>query len=250
MAVVQSETALVVLSGEVSRRLIGRAVAALPQVQARKQAGRMVVVGGSTTRHVAEALTGEDPGLASFTVGWIRDGALGESPTQGRGPGPLLFDNGEVSRGWPGPLLERFEAGDIYIKGGNALDPQGNTAVLMAHPFGGTIGAALAILMARGGELIVPISLEKLIPSIPAACSLLGQGKVDRTMGTPVGYMPIMAGSATVVTEIEAFAALFGVKAPPVAAGGLDDCAGAVVLHLQGVPESIEAAWSAIHQKA
>ena len=115
MAVVQSETALVVLSGEVSRRLIGRAVAALPQVQARKQAGRMVVVGGSTTRHVAEALTGEDPGLASFTVGWIRDGALGESPTQGRGPGPLLFDNGEVSRGWPGPLLERFEAGDIYI---------------------------------------------------------------------------------------------------------------------------------------
>jgi hypothetical protein len=147
------------------------------------------------------------------------------------------------SRGWPAPLLERFAAGDIYIKGVNAIDPHGNAAVLIASPIGGTIGAALAIVMARGGELLLPVSLQKTIPSVPAACGLLGQGRIDRVMGSPVGYLPIMAGSATLVTEVEALRHLHGVRATPVAAGGVDDCHGAVVLHLRGTPEQIDQAW-------
>ncbi|MBF0614758.1 MAG: hypothetical protein G8237_13745 [Magnetococcales bacterium] len=237
------ESAVAVVRPGEGRQLIGMAVAALPAVRSRLQQGRMVIVGGTTTRHVVRALLGEDPGRDQFAVGWIRAGALGESPREGRGPGPYLFEDGQVSRGWPAPLLERFAVGDVYIKGANAIDSAGHVAVLMASPVGGTIGAAMAILMARGGELIVPVSLGKLIPSVPAACGLLGQGRCRRVMGTPVGYMPIMAGSATVVTEVEAVRILTSgaVRATVVASGGVDDCAGALVLALTGAGDAVHA---------
>ena len=239
-----TSTALVVVTPEVAGRLIGLAVAQLPQVQARTKTGRMVIVGGATTRHVARCLTGEDPGRDAFTVGWIRDGALGETEREQRGPGPVLFEEGVISRGWPGPLLEKFGHQDIYIKGANALDPQGNCAILMASPTGGTIAAFMNILHIRGGELIIPVSLRKHIPSVPAVCGLLGQEHIDRVMGTKVGYMPIMAGCATLVTEITAFKQLSAVQASLVAAGGVDDCAAAQVFHLAGTTEQVDHAWN------
>lgn len=239
-------TAVVVIRPEEGRRLIGMAVALLPQVQTAARSGRLVIVGGSTTRHVVRSLTLEDPGVAAFAIGWICHGELGETPRDGRGPGAFLFEEGQPSRGWPGALLARFGPGDCYIKGANAIDPQGNAAILMGSPNGGTIGAGLPILMARGGELILPVSLQKLIPSVPAACNLLGQGKVGRQTGSPVGWMPILAGSATLVTEVEALAMAYQVRAVPVAAGGVGDCEGAIVLHLSGSPEAIEEAWQGL----
>ncbi|MEO5332041.1 MAG: hypothetical protein H7839_08460 [Magnetococcus sp. YQC-5] len=235
-------SAVAVLRPEEGRCLIGRAVAAMPLVRERTQRGRMVIVGGTTTRHVVASLLGEDPGRDTFAVGWIRDGLLGETPKESRGPGPFLFESGRVSRGWPGTLLEHFEAGDVYIKGANAIDPAGHVAVLMASSTGGTIGAAMTILMARGGELIVPISLGKAIPSVPAVCRVLGQGRSVRVMGSPVGYMPIMAGAATVITEVEAVTILSEghVRAIPVAAGGVDDCEGALVMALEGLPQAVD----------
>ncbi|MBF0613035.1 MAG: hypothetical protein G8345_20630 [Magnetococcales bacterium] len=239
-------TGVVVLQPDESRRLLGRAVARLPQVEKAVQHGRAVVVGGTTTRFVAWELTGEDPGLESFAVGWIHQGELGETPKEGRGAGPLLYEEGNMSRGWPGSLLERFQPGDVYIKGANALDPAGNAAILLGSPTGGTIGAAMAILMARGGELIMPVSRRKLIPSVTAALGLLGQGKVQHTMGGPVGYFPIPAGSATVITEVEAFQLLFDLQAVQVAAGGVGDSEGALVFHLSGSSEDMDAAWQFI----
>lgn len=237
-------TALVIVRHEEGLRLIGRAVAQLPQVQARTQSGLMVIVGGSTTRHVVRSLTGDDPGRDAFAVGWVREGMLGETPKSKRGPGPVLFEDGVMTRGWPGPLLERFGNGDVYIKGANAIDPHGNAAVLMGSPTGGSIGAAMTVLQVRGGELIIPVSLQKNIPSIPAACGLLGHERIDRVMGSKVGYMPIMAGSATIVTEISALRLLTGVQATLVAAGGVDDCVGALVLHLAGSAEAIDSTWN------
>ncbi|MES9904498.1 MAG: hypothetical protein ABW168_17710, partial [Sedimenticola sp.] len=225
---------------------IGQAVGQLPQVKRAATSGRMAIVGGTTTRYVVKALTDEDPGRDAFAVGWIKEGLLSESPAEGRGPGAYLFDQGEVGRGWPGELLQAFEGGDIYIKGANAVDPEGNAGILMAAPTGGTIGVALATLFARGAELIIPVSLQKLIPSIPAIGGLLGQGNVDRVMGSPVGYMPIMNSFATVITEIEAMHILFDVEAVAIAAGGQDDCSGSVTLHLHGTEEAIEQAWQAI----
>ncbi|MEO5365504.1 MAG: hypothetical protein H7831_03980 [Magnetococcus sp. WYHC-3] len=242
--------AVVVLRAETCRRLLGAAVATLPYVRQRCRQGRMVIVGGSTTRHVVHALLGEDPGLDSFAVGWIRHGQLGQSDPAGRGPGPYLFQDGHVSRGWPGTLIEAFQPGDVYIKGANALDPAGHALVLMASPNGGSIGVAHAILMARGGRLVVPVSLSKSIPSVPDAVAALGQQRAWRTMGTPVGAMPIMAGTATLVTEREALRLLFGVETTVVACSGLEDCQGALTCVLSGSASQVAAAWDWIHDPA
>ncbi len=144
-------------------------------------------------------------------------------------------------------MLDKFQAGDIYVKGANALDPQGNVGILMGSPTGGTIGAAMTLLLARGGELIIPVSMEKLIPSVAQAAPLLGQGKVDRVMGGPVGMMPIMAGCATVITEVEAIRIIAGVAATPVAAGGVYDCRGALTIHLKGDRAGVEKIWQLVN---
>ncbi len=46
-------TALIVLTPETGRRLIGLAVASMERVRERTRRGRMVIVGGGTTRFVA-----------------------------------------------------------------------------------------------------------------------------------------------------------------------------------------------------
>ncbi len=234
-----TETALVVLPPDTGRRLIGRAVAELPQLKQAMANGRIVIAGSGTTRHVVRALLGEDPGHAPFTVGWIRDGQLCETPPRQRGPGAYLIDHSHVSRGWPGPLLEQFQAGDIYIKSANAIDPAGNVAILLGSPVGGTIGSALPIIFARGAELIIPVSLQKLIPSVAAAGGRMGQQRITRATGAPVGYMPILAGFATVITEIDALRILYRLDAVMVAAGGAEECEGAITLHAEGDAQGI-----------
>ncbi|MBF0309945.1 MAG: hypothetical protein HQL56_10490 [Magnetococcales bacterium] len=242
-------TALVLLRSEEAKSLIGLAVSRLPQVQQALGQGRIVIVGGSTTRHVVRHLLGEDPGRDSFAVGWIKEGLLGESPPSGRGKGPFLLENGQWQRGWPGEVLQRFTVGDLYIKGANAIDPEGHAAILMASPQGGTIGVAWPLLQARGCELIVPVSLAKLIPSVAKAAPLLGQGRVQRVMGSPVGLMTIPAGCATLISEIQAFQMLFGLTATLVAAGGLDDCEGALCFHLAGTAENCDKAWNFLEKE-
>ncbi len=237
----ESNTALIVLPPDTARRLIGEAVAALPQLKRAMANGRIVIAGGGTTRYLVKALLGEDPGHASFAIGWIHDGKFAETPIEERGPGPYLIEESRVSRGWPGPLLERFTHGDIYIKGANAIDMEGNVGILLGSPTGGGIGDALPIICARGAELIIPVSLQKLIPSVPAVGGKLGQRRLSQATGAPLGYMPIMAGFATVVTEIDALRILYGLTATMVAAGGADSCEGATVLHVEGEPSKVEA---------
>ena len=246
MGRMKKETALIVLPPDTARQLIGRAVAELPQLKRAMVDGRIVVAGSGTTRHVAKALLGEDPGHAPFSIGWIQGGVFAETPAQNRGPGPYLIEHSHVSRGWPGPLLEQFEAGDIYIKSGNAIDTEGNVGILLGSPVGGGIGSALPIIYARGAELVIPISLTKLVPSVSAAGGKLGQQRLSRATGAPVGYMPVMAGFATVITELDALRILYDLTATMVASGGAEDCEGAIVLHVEGGKEKIDELMAAI----
>jgi len=47
-------------------------------------------------------------------------------------------------------VLKNFGPESVFIKGANAVDPEGNAGVFTAHPSGGTIGFAYGILSARG----------------------------------------------------------------------------------------------------
>lgn len=137
-------------------------------------------------------------------------------------------------------LLE-FEAHDVFIKGGNAVDPQGNVGILMGHDQGGTIGLALGTVVARGAHLIAPIGLEKLIPSVPEAARKCGQLRQKYHLGMAVGLMPLV--NARVITEVQALEILAGPQATHVASGGINGSEGTVVLVAEGSEEDVARAF-------
>jgi hypothetical protein len=110
----------------------------------------------------------------------------------------------------------------------------------MAHPEGGTIGWSIGTIVARGINLIVPVGLEKLVPSVKAAISRCGQRTFDYCMGMKVGllHMP----GAKVITEIEALKVLTGVDAYHVGSGGSGGTQGAVVLVAEGETQAVDKA--------
>jgi hypothetical protein len=238
--------ALFVLTPTESKKLIGKAVAGLQEVKNAIVNDRMVIGHGSTCVYVAEEILGkrrfcEAVARDSYLSGCIQHGVLCTIPGKDKGP-ILVLNRGEIVPPAPtmSELLREFGSGSVFIKGANAVDPEGNAAVFMAHPEGGTIGWSIGTIVARGITLIVPVGLEKLIPSVKAAIPHCGQRTFDYCMGMKVGllHMP----GAKVITEIEALKALAGVDAYHVASGGSGGMQGGVILVAEGETQAVEKA--------
>ncbi len=235
--------ATVVLTPAESKRLIGRAIAALPEVRKAKDSGRLIITRGSSSAYVVEELLGESIPKNRFAAGIIYQGLLATVPREER-MHPFVLKNGERLRVQPEALLPEFEAEDVYIKSANAVDMQGNAGVLVASHVGGTIGLALSTLAARGCHLIIPVGLEKLVPSVVAASMKMGTHRQRYTTGMSVGLIPVVTGK--VVTEVQAFRVLAGVTAHHVASGGVGGSEGAVVMALEGDEPSVDRAWELV----
>jgi hypothetical protein len=138
----------------------------------------------------------------------------------------------------------QFGAGDVFIKGANAVDPHGNAAVLTGNNTGGTCGGHMGVLWARGASVVVPVGLEKLVPSVIDASRVGGTDRLKYSTGLKVGVWPIV--NATVVTEIQAFQVLCGVKATHVASGGIGGGEGSVVMVLEGKDEAVADAFALV----
>lgn len=136
-------------------------------------------------------------------------------------------------------VLKRMEAKDVFIKGANAIDPYGNAGIFLGSSIGGTIGKVIGVAMARGIKMIIPIGLEKMIPTpIFDASSESGIEKMDYSMGMPVGLLPL---NGTVIDEIKAFEILIGVEAIPIGAGGVGGAEGAITLVIKGSEKEVNA---------
>jgi len=235
-----AKRAIVVLSPSESKRLIGRAVAQLPEVRAALERGRVIIGNGTTNAFVAEALLGQPVPKWRYAAGVIAAGRLAVTEGATRLP-PIALKSGRPDpRGWI-ELLKEFGRGDVFIKGGNALDPEGNVGVLLASDVGGTVGQMLGILAARGSHLISPVGLEKLVPDVVEAARHCGITTTDLTDGTPCG-MAVLP-NARVVTELEAFEILAGVEAWHIASGGVAGSEGSVTIALEGSEEAVQRAF-------
>lgn len=213
------------------KRLIAKAAAQLPQVQHALVKGTIIIAGGTTNGYIAEELAKVSLDKQLYTAGVICQGRFCVTPEQERLP-PLVLVKGQVAEQSWTEALASLTKGDIFFKGANALDTKGNVGILLGSPTGGTIGRAYGVLAARGIELIVPVGLEKLIPSVPEAASMLGLNRLDISWGLPSG-MQVISG-ATVITEDKALSFLSGCQVRAVAAGGLDESAGSVCLAYSG----------------
>ncbi len=235
-------SALVVLNPPESRRLLAKATVALPEVKNAWENGMIIIGRGITNAYVTEELFGIslEP-KAGQTVGLISKGFAnsnaGQPPTTWH-----VIKKGKVVEGADSNVeILNFGPEDVFIKGGNAIDQQGNAGVYASGMKGGTIGMCWPIVTARGSHLIQPIGLEKLIPSVLEASKHTGIYHFKYSMGLPGRIIPVT--SSKVVTEIQAFALLTGVKACHVASGGVGGSEGAVVLSLEGDEEKVKKAF-------
>ena len=228
-----------------SKRLIAKGVAALPQVRKAFEKGRILMSSGSTTAHIYVELMGSWSG-EPLACGMISHKGLcvGQAMTEFLGKKGharfWLFEKGErVETEDLEASLDSLGAGDILIKGANAIDSQGRVGVLLGMENGGLLGKSLAYVMARGIELVLPGGLEKAIfGSLDEVAVEMGTRRVDYTTGMPVGLLPV---AGTRVCEIEALAQLTGVKVFHAASGGSAGAEGSVVLVVKGEPEQVSA---------
>ena len=229
--------ALFVLTPPESKRLIAKGIAALPELQKALQKGTVIVSWGSTCACVAEELLGEQVDSEQYVAGYIGDGELKVSEGENRIT-PVVLKDGKRVDVHPKDALGAFGKGDVFIKGANAVDPEGNAGILLQNDLGGTIGMAIGILAARGSHLIIPVGLEKLIPTVKEASSTCGLQTVDYATGKKVGLMPVMYGRT--VTEIDSIKLLADVNVVHIASGGLKDSQGAVTLAVSGNEEEVK----------
>jgi DeoR/GlpR family transcriptional regulator of sugar metabolism len=142
--------ALFVFSPTESKRLIAKAVANMEEVKKAKERDRIVIAHGSTTVVVVEEIMGEEKLVKlmdrnAYVTGIVKQGVL--CSALGGKKHPLLV----LNRGIVEPpadtmreIFENFGPESVFIKGANAVDPEGNAGVFVAHPEGGTIGWAIA----------------------------------------------------------------------------------------------------------
>ncbi|MDR3562231.1 MAG: hypothetical protein P4N59_12460 [Negativicutes bacterium] len=235
------DRALVVLTPYESRRLIAKAVAKLPFVEEAMRSGWVIVATGSSTGYVAEELTGISMVKENFISGHITQGETWGTPKNPEYIFPIVLHKGQRQEMRTEEALKSFSARDVFIKGASAVDPQFHAAVFMGSNVGGTIGASIGTLHARGSYLLVPVGLEKLVPSVAEAAKHSGIMKFKHHTGMPVGLMPMI--NATIITEIQAFAGLFGLETYHIGSGGIAGSEGAVVLAIEGAEDKVEEAF-------
>lgn len=238
--------ALFTLTPSESKRLIGKGLAALPEIQRAKKKGYLLVGRGSTNAYVLEELLGKKIKKEGYTAGQVIKGVLCVLG-QGDRTQPVTFHNGKVLPVEPGTVLDKLSAGDIMLKGANALDADGNVGVLMASPVGGTMGQFYMAMKARGLEIIYPVGLEKMIPSVEVAAQYGGTQALGKTIGARVGMACVADGR--VFTELEAIDSLFEIDAVHFASGGWGGAEGCVTLIVEGPDAMVNKCLRFIEQK-
>ncbi len=228
--------ALFTLTPSESKRLIGKGIAALPEVQSAKKNGYLLVARGSTTAYCLEELLGEKLEKENYAVGQTIKGVLCAVQADSRLK-PYTFHKGEVLAVEPGSVADKLAPGDVLLKGANAIDPFGNLGVLMASANGGTMGQFYMGMKARGLEIIYPVGLEKLIPSVEEAARYGGTLALQKAIGLPVGMACVCDGRP--FTEIDALETLFDVSAVHYASGGWGGAEGSVTLVIEGPDEAV-----------
>jgi hypothetical protein len=219
-----------------AKRLIARAVAALPEVRSAMAAGRVLLKGGTTVSAVAEELVG----TALRICGRISPRGTLTQAEDVVGPHSVLVAGGEV-RGIDADIVEVARSlgpADVVIIGANALDVHGTAAMMAGSASGGLPGEAMSGFLAEGARVVIPVGLEKLIPgSISHAVAAAGRKSVDFSLGMGVGLIPI---HGRVVTEQHAAEILAHVEATVIGRGGIMGAEGATVMAVEGERDEVE----------
>ena len=161
-----------------SKKMIAKALVNMDEVKIALKQGIVVMHPSSSTLFLAEEILGETPGTEVWMCGAITPrAACGDDAVkvwmtthpEARGSGgpesfpfSWVIEKGKLSQGETlAGLFARMGPKDVYIKGVNAIDPQGKVGVLIGNQVeGGTIGKVIAAQKKKGFTIIYPAGLE------------------------------------------------------------------------------------------
>jgi hypothetical protein len=231
--------AKVILTVSESKRLIAKGIADLDFIQEKLRKGMIVVTMGSTDAYIYEELTGQAIDKRTYLAGRTLP-AKSASPWKVEAlPDLVLVDGKPTTELNRFTAMEQMKAGDVYIKGANALNyGAGVAGITIGHPAAGTIGGAMGHIIGKKLRLVIPVGLEKEVPfDIEEASALVAEP--DDHLGT---VHPIWPVRGIIFTEIEALETLCGVEAYPIGAGGIAGAEGSVHLLLVGESDTVKQA--------
>ena len=237
--------ALVTLTVAESKKLLAKATMKHPAV-VKALADHTIVLGdGTTNAYVLMEMKGEtiDPG--TFVSGIIcPEGPCvsGVARKAGVSSCKIFIKGSERADLDLEDILKDLGADDVFIKGANALDPDGRVGVIVGHAECGHagVGRLWTRTVSQGIPVVMPVGLEKRIPcSVYEAASKVGIKTVQYSTGEHFGLF-IPHGNVIVITEIEAIRDLTGAEATVVSAGGVNGAEGALVFSIDGTKEQID----------
>jgi hypothetical protein len=233
------------LTPSAGKRLIAKALVEHSEIRSALISRTVVIIAGSTNGYVAEELLrsiGQESGFdrKRFFRGVtlppsFKTTESGRLPDESGFPGDVVIVNGVWQKGKTiFDVVDDLTTGDIIIKGANYIDTERKRAgILIGHPKGGTIAAAIQAVIGKRVKLLLPVGLEKRNPeNLDEITSLL-----NRADATGPRMFPV---SGEIVTEIEAIELLYGLKARLVAAGGVCGAEGAVWIAIDGESALLE----------
>jgi len=235
-----------------SKRLIGKAVAQMPIVKNALANGMVIVIKGTTNAYVAEEIAGVKSNHAAFVTGRIEPEKGAKYLPKSQPVNHLIVEKGKVIDIPLADAAKKLKAGDVVIKGANALDYKNKlAAVNILDPMGGTTGLTMPIIVARKAYLIIPVGLEKLVATDIVDLTLKMREPLE-TLPAPSGSskalfpgnnipsMWILTGE--IVTELEAIKILTGADAFQASAGGVSGAEGGVWLVFRGTRDQVKKA--------
>jgi len=218
--IVQAQAILTVADG---KRLIAKGVARMPIVQKALKDGMVIIVKGSTNAYVTEEITGKKVDHAAFVRGRTEPTKGGKKLPDVKALPDVVIEKGKVVDLPLEEAVKKLKAGDVVIKGANALDYRNKlAAVNIGHPAGGTTGITYPYVVARKAHLIIPVGLEKVVVGDVADLTLKMREPIESLNG--LHSMFLVAGN--IVTELEAIEILTGAKAFQSSAGGISGAEG------------------------
>lgn len=221
------------------KRLIGQGMARHPELQQVLDGGTLVIIAGTTNGYVAEEVLTSIGQVEGFSRVGFRRGvtvAPGSKLPKVEFPGDVVVVDGEWQQGKTiFDVAEDLKAGDLVLKGANAVDPAGVPAVQIAHPQGGTIVAAIAALIGRRATLIAPVGVEKRV--FESVHVLAQRCNAPGAKGPRLFPFP-----GRVFTELDGINLLTGAEATLLACGGIYGAEGAVWVGVSGAEKQVQAA--------
>jgi hypothetical protein len=227
----------VALTPDEAKWIIAKAIVALPEIALAREEGHILLKGGTTVSAVSEEFSGPPLRISGRVSA---RGAMASVSASPENPHCLLLENGRmrnVDEELP-VVVKSLRPGDVVIIGANAIDAEGNAAMMAGAEGGGVPGEIWAAISTEGASVIIAAGLEKLIPgTISEATIAAGRKGVDKSVGMAVGLMPIYG---RLITEKNALELLADVKVTVIGKGGVFGGEGSTVLAVEGTAEETD----------